>query len=263
MQVRLISSPPLNGFQNMAIDEAILLNGMPTLRFYAWRPACVSVGYFQNPLREVNREYCREHNIDVVRRPTGGKAVLHEHELTYSLVVPENLFGTQVIQSYRTISQVFVTAFKKLKVPIQIRAKADRGRRSPLCFQAVSYYELVCNGKKVMGSAQTRKNGMLLQHGSILLDVDYDKLSACMNLKARPPGAKSLEHYLTGINRERTRPVAYAELKKTIANCFEKELHFYLKPAGLGENENMLARELENNKYARREWNYKTIEAPV
>jgi len=109
----------------MALDEAILVSGIPTLRFYEWQPACISVGYFQNPLREVNNEYCRKHNIDVVRRPTGGKAVLHEYELTYSLVVPENHFGTQVIQSYRAISQVFVTAFKKLRIPIQIRAKGN------------------------------------------------------------------------------------------------------------------------------------------
>jgi len=263
MQVRLISTPPLNGFKNMALDEAILVSGIPTLRFYEWQPACISVGYFQNPLREVNNEYCRKHNIDVVRRPTGGKAVLHEYELTYSLVVPENHFGTQVIQSYRAISQVFVTAFKKLRIPIQIRAKAEHNRRSPLCFQAVSYYELVCNGKKVIGSAQTRKNGMLLQHGSILLDVDYDKLSACMNFRSPLPHAKYLEQYLTGINRECSRHITSGELKKTIANCFEKELHFYLRPAPLTKIENMLASELENNKYSRREWNYKAIGTPV
>jgi lipoate-protein ligase A len=263
MYVRLISTPPLNGFRNMAIDEAILLNRMPTLRFYEWQPSCVSVGYFQNTLREVNSTYCHTHDIDIVRRPTGGKAVLHEYELTYSIVVPENLFGSQVIQSYRTISQVFVSALKKIDIPIQIRVKAEPAQRSPLCFQAVSFYELVCNGKKIMGSAQTRRNGMLLQHGSILLDVDYEKLYCCMNFQAPLAEPESLTHYLTGINRECSLSLSCHELKKIIADRFKKELHFTLKPATFTEEENLLARELENHKYIRREWNYKTIETPA
>jgi lipoate-protein ligase A len=263
MQVRLIITQPANGFKNMAIDEAILIHGRPTLRFYGWQPACISVGYFQNIRREINIESCRHYGLDIVRRPTGGKAVLHEHELTYSLSIPENVLGGGVRQSYQAISRVLATALQNIGIPVQARAQGEPYHRSPLCFQAVSFYELVLNGKKVVGSAQTRKNGTLLQHGSILLDVDYEKLSSCLRSTSTHTQASDLVRSLTGINRECPNQFTVNQLQNTIANCFNNELGFSLQEEQLTEEELETALELEKDKYASSEWNFKLGGVPA
>jgi lipoyl(octanoyl) transferase len=258
VRVRLLHSPQTSGARNMAIDEALLIHKTPTLRFYSWDPPCVSIGYFQSAQREVDEASCRSYGVGIVRRPTGGKAVLHEHELTYSLVLPENSVGENVISSYKTISRAFVGALRSLGIPVEVRTGAEPRGHSPLCFQAVSYYELVLHGKKIMGSAQSRQNGMLLQHGSLLLDVDYTKLFACLRFGHAARRASDLEGFVTGINRECGRQLTAAGLSQKITACARRELGFSFYRAGLSPDEGRTAHSLEKEKYENPTWTFKT-----
>ena len=172
---RLIDTSYSNAAMNMAIDEALLQSKEPVLRFYQWKPSALSLGYFQN-VKDIDLKGCKKRKIDVVRRLTGGKTVLHDKELTYSLVIDEKLMPKSVIESYKIISKCILYALKSLGVKASMKKSVKKSKSSAICFTEPSYYEIVVNGKKIVGSAQTRRQGKLLQHGSILLDVDYDKL---------------------------------------------------------------------------------------
>ncbi|MBN1524843.1 MAG: lipoate--protein ligase family protein [Spirochaetales bacterium] len=180
MQLTIIRDDAMTGKANMEKDEWLLAQGAPALRFYSWEPSCVSVGYFQNIERDIDTEFCRQNNIDIVRRPTGGRAVLHDRELTYSVVLPEKYLPAGVIASYKFIAGMFVNALKSFGITAEVKGPEGRGGRSGVCFAEPSAYEISVDGKKLIGSAQVRRNGTVLQHGSILLDVDYEKHSKCM-----------------------------------------------------------------------------------
>jgi lipoyl(octanoyl) transferase len=183
-QWRLILDPPLTGKENMEKDLEIMEEVAtgecpPTLRLYRWFPAAVSLGYFQDETEVVDLAACRESGIDVVRRPTGGRAVLHQHELTYSIIVPEahpfiNKGG--VMDAYRGISRGIVTAFNLLGIVASVTPEETfrTGLAPGSCFDAPSAYEIQVNGKKVVGSAQLRRDGIVLQHGAILFKLPLD-----------------------------------------------------------------------------------------
>jgi lipoate-protein ligase A len=173
---------------NMAVDEAILRavgegKVPPTVRFYGWDPAALSIGYFQKAREEVDFAVLEERGIGFVRRPTGGRAVLHDRELTYSMIVPENYPGLpkNVTEAYRVLSTGLLHGFRRLGLDAHMaRLDEEAGKyaaaSSAACFDSPSWYELVVEGRKVAGSAQTRQQGAVLQHGSILLDMDVDLL---------------------------------------------------------------------------------------
>lgn len=189
-QWRFIQSGACSPAENMAIDEAILLAHSegkvpPTLRFYGWEPATLSIGYFQKAEEEVDFAALQEHHIGFVRRPTGGRAVLHDMELTYSVIVSEDYPGMprSVTEAYRVISEGLLHGFRQLGLDAQmvdLSATADGAQYaeagSAACFDSPSWYELVVEGRKVAGSAQTRQKGVVLQHGSILIDMDIELL---------------------------------------------------------------------------------------
>lgn len=221
-----------SGAENMAIDEALLLtmasmvNPQPLLRFYGWKPATLSLGYAQSYHREVDEEACQLEGIDIVRRPTGGRAVLHQYELTYSLIAPEhdpNVSGT-VVQSYLKISQALSMGLQNLGVPAEMVASGGTGgATSSACFDAPSWYELVVGGRKLVGSAQMRKEGMLLQHGSILLHMDSDLLFRLLKFSSE----EIRQRLLTGFKAKAcaldevwTRPIAREELEREICAGF-------------------------------------------
>ncbi|KIX91569.1 octanoyltransferase [Staphylococcus microti] len=177
-------------YYNMALDEA-LLNFVsrgeidPVVRFYTWSPPTLSIGYFQRLEREINIDKVKEKGYGLVRRQTGGRGVLHDKELTYSVIVPEShpAMPQTVTEAYRVISAGLLEGFKALGFDAYFaipRSKEEREKlkqpRSSVCFDAPSWYELVVEGKKIAGSAQTRQKGVILQHGSILQDVDIDDL---------------------------------------------------------------------------------------
>ncbi len=183
-QWRLILDPPMSGQENMEkdlelMDEVATGECPPTLRLYRWSPPAVSLGYFQDENEVVDMKACRDAGIDVVRRPTGGRAVLHDQELTYSIIVPEahpfiNKGG--VIDAYRSISRGIVTAFNLLDIIAALtpEEQSRAGLAPGSCFDSSTAYEIQVDGRKVVGSAQLRRDGIILQHGAILFRLPGD-----------------------------------------------------------------------------------------
>ncbi|MEW5920376.1 MAG: lipoate--protein ligase family protein [Bacillota bacterium] len=190
-QWRGIYDTPLPGKMNMEKDLEIMQAvsagaAPPTLRLYRWSPPALSLGYFQKEEAVVDREACRRLGIDVVRRPTGGRAVLHYRELTYSIVVPEAhpLMPRGVLDSYKFLSGGIMEAFRLLGITPSL-ASGKRREQKPgpgSCFDAPSAYEVQVGGKKVVGSAQLRRHGVLLQHGSILLELHLELYKKILRL---------------------------------------------------------------------------------
>lgn len=184
-QWRLIYDVPLPGAHNMALDEAILGavsvgHAAPTLRLYVWSPPCVSLGYGQKS-SDVDFERAAALSWHVVRRPTGGRAILHTDELTYSVIASlgEPLVTGGVIESYRRLSAGLLDGLARLG--LAARSEAEFGSISsaaadPICFETPSDYEITARGKKLIGSAQVRKRNAVLQHGSLPLTGDIGRI---------------------------------------------------------------------------------------
>ncbi|HUX47374.1 MAG TPA: lipoate--protein ligase family protein [Desulfosporosinus sp.] len=256
------------GAENMAVDEALLLtmahtsNPQPVLRFYGWNPATLSLGYAQSYHKEVNEEACRAEGIDIVRRPTGGRAVLHQYELTYSVIAPEqdpHVSGT-VIESYLRISQALLKGLKALGVPAEMVACGGLNEASSsACFDAPSWYELVVDGRKLVGSAQVRKEGMLLQHGSILLHFDADLLFRLLKF----PNEEIRQRLLTGfmakacaLDEVWTHPIERGELEQEICFGFCDIMGIELISSQLTEQEKALMEDVLH-KYHSEGWTKK------
>jgi lipoate-protein ligase A len=266
MSWRLILDGAADGFTNMAVDEAILeahLAGEapPTVRFYRWRPACLSIGYFQRAAKEVDEEGCRRLGVDWVRRPTGGRGILHDVELTYSVVASAGDAAVEggVLQSYRRISTGLVAGLRRFGVPAEMAPEKMRGPGlgSAACFDAPSAYEVTIHGRKVIGSAQVRRGGALLQHGAILLEVD---IARQVGVLQPPPGlttaqlAEVLAPRLISLGEAAGRPVSAEELAAALRAGFAEAWGQPLEAGELtlGERERALAL---RGKYASEEWN--------
>ena len=170
---------------NMALDELMLewLSNReigPTLRFYGWSPAGISIGRFQNAEEKINFEQAASYGVEVVQRQTGGRAVLHDQELTYSVAVPEShpIMPRSVKEAYLVISKGLLEGFRELGIDAEfaIPELSPKKTDSAVCFDKSSWYELLVDGKKAAGSAQLRKKGIILQHGSIPIEIDSIKL---------------------------------------------------------------------------------------
>lgn len=189
---RLIDSPPAPGRFNMALDaalmEAVRDGGEPVLRFYRWSPACLSLGRNQPAAGLYDEDAIRGRGIEVVRRPTGGRAVLHDRELTYSVVMPEGTLGAPRA-AYATINQALVRGLRALGVDAALQP-ASGGRAAPPsispCFREPAEGEVVVAGRKLVGSAQYREAGVTLQHGSLLLEGDQREVVELL-LEPSPP----------------------------------------------------------------------------
>jgi lipoate-protein ligase A len=181
---RFIDSGHNLGAYNMAMDEELLARAqageaVTVLRLYTWDPPAVSLGRFQKIENSVNAEACHRHGIDIVRRITGGRAVLHHNELTYSIIArTENpLFPSNVLGTYKIIASGLLAGLKNLGIDAEMVSRSNRhahlvkkGSKDPACFSSPSWYEILVHGRKIIGSAQRRLSGAFLQHGSILLD---------------------------------------------------------------------------------------------
>jgi len=182
-QWRLIYDLPTVGALNMAIDEAILEavstgEQLPTLRLYGWNPPCLSLGYGQRAA-DVDFERIAALGWDVVRRPTGGRAILHTDELTYSLslAADDPVAAGSIVESYRRISAALIKGLESLGVQPQADKRAEGGEAGgPVCFETPSHYEITMNGRKLVGSAQMRRKAGLLQHGSLPLLGDLGRI---------------------------------------------------------------------------------------
>lgn len=182
-QWRLIYDYPTAGSANMAIDDAILQAvgagySLPTIRLYAWNPPCLSLGYGQKAA-DVDFVRVAERGWDVVRRPTGGRAILHTDELTYSVALPagDDIAAGSVVESYRRISRALVAGLVKLGVQPEAEQRAEPIDSSgPVCFEVPSHYEITTGGRKLIGSAQVRRKDGVLQHGSLPLYGDLGRI---------------------------------------------------------------------------------------
>lgn len=259
---------------NMALDEALLdwhSEGKipPTIRFYGWDPATLSIGYFQKVEKEINLEAVKEHGLGFVRRPTGGRGVLHEHELTYSVIVSEDYpdMPKSVTEAYRVISEGILRGFQLVgldayfAVPKTAEEKeALKSPRSAVCFDAPSWYELVVEGRKVAGSAQTRQKGVILQHGSILLDLDEDKLFSLFKYpsdRVKERMQKAFKDKAVAINEISSRKIEIEEAKKAFFKGFEEGLNIELVPYTLSDSEMNYVQQLAKTRYESDEWNFK------
>ncbi len=259
---------------NMALDEALLewhSEGKipPVIRFYGWNPPTLSVGYFQKVEKEIDMEAVKRHGLGFVRRPTGGRGVLHEHELTYSVIVSEEHpeMPKTVTEAYRVISEGILKGFHHLGLDAYFavpktaeQREALKSPRSAVCFDAPSWYELVVEGRKVAGSAQTRQKGVILQHGSILLDLDEDKLFSLFkypNERVKERMKKSFKDKAVAINAISPRRITLEEAKEAFYNGFAEGLNIDLVPYQLSEEELEYVNKLAHERYENDEWNFK------
>ena len=176
-----------SGLENMQKDAGLLDDAIknkleePVFRLYGWAPPCVSLGRNQKS-DFLDVKFLKENNIDVVRRLTGGRALLHDSEITYSYVCPISSLkhGENVTESYKEISQIFIDKFKQLGIELEFGGRPARGHFD-YCMLVSTGADLCHNGKKLIGSAQFRKEGYILQHGSILYDYDKNLLEKIFN----------------------------------------------------------------------------------
>jgi len=261
---RLILDDDCPGTRNMAVDESIMLamsrkEVPPTFRLYGWNPPAVSVGYFQDLEREIDLERCGNLGIDWVRRPTGGRAVLHENEVTYSVVVAEDILRGSVLETYLKLSRGLVAALRALGADALV-ASGDvrRSGGSAACFDAPSSYEIVCDGKKVVGSAQTRQNGIILQHGSVPLAFDAVRAAGVLRFdsdKARDRVAASLGRKATGLTQVLRRRVTVVEVREALVGGISRAMGLEMRPGALTPAEEKEALRLEREKYSSPDWN--------
>lgn len=252
--------------KNMAIDEAVFRKNIrgespPTLRFYGWRSPALSIGYFQDYRKEVDDEACRKFGVEVVRRPTGGKAVLHERELTYAVVAGADtgLFPPDILKTYLVIGRCLAEGLAG--VGIRAEMKED-GRRPPdgalpsACFSFPSRYELLVGDRKICGSAQMRSQGAFLQHGSLL--TAFDPLRTCEVMlphRRLEEEADRLRNAVTSVGEQAGPALDEEGLRRALREGFERTLGIRLRDGMLTPGEQALRDELVEKKYGREEWN--------
>jgi lipoyl(octanoyl) transferase len=264
---RVITSQNLEGAWNMASDEAILEavgqhQVPPTLRLYSWNPPCLSLGYAQ-PVKDVDCDTLEEAGWRLVRRPTGGRAILHTDELTYSVIGPLNepRLAGGVLESYRRISLALLQALHSLGLP----ARADQSYPLPagaqqngaVCFEVPSNYEITASGKKIIGSAQSRRLAGILQHGSLPLTGDLTRITRVLNFSSetdRNQAAQRLLEHAATLEAVLGRVITWDEAARAFITAFEQCLEIKLTPAFLTGGELKRAAELVKSKYANPDW---------
>ena len=262
---RLINSGFQTGAMNMALDEALLHavakgTSPAVLRFYRWQPATVTLGYAQSVTTDIDLEVCRQAGLDVIRRSTGGRAVLHDNEVTYSVIAPSvsGLFGSSVLDSYRVISEVLQKALLQLGLSAKLVPGRPRGGQlnatKAVCFSTPSQYELVIDDCKVAGSAQKRHGQAFLQHGSIPLELDLDLLGRVLKTNINSGTAGSLDK-VGWLNRWARQALTVTEVETCIAGEFSKAIDASLRVSRPTAEELDAAERLCREKYAHPDWN--------
>ena len=262
---RLYISPLASGAWNMAVDESILEHvarddAIPTLRLYSWEPPCLSLGRSQ-PFSDVNKNALKTNGWDVVRRMTGGRAILHTDELTYSIIAPnDNLHvNGSILDSYRHLAQGLLAALKSLGADVAMnKEKAEQSTRTnPVCFETPSAYEITVNGEKLIGSAQARQKGGVLQHGSLPLTGNLARVTDALSFPddaSRQIATEKLLARASTLESALGREIAWGAASKSFSRAFESVLGIRLMPKDLSESERSRASELIQQKYAHPDW---------
>jgi lipoate-protein ligase A len=262
---RLIVDGEADGATNMAVDQAILnavVEGVsrPTLRFYGWSPPCLSLGRSQ-AVADVDRVACRADGVDVVRRPTGGRAILHVDELTYSVALLQSDPRAEggVVQGYRRLSEGLLAGLRALEVPVAQAmgdpAPANDGP-SAVCFETPSSYEVVVEGRKLVGSAQWRARGGVLQHGTLPLHGDLGRILSYLSISGQERESQLHRLCLRALTLEEAagRIIPFDEVARALAGGFAQALNLRFMPGELGPYERLLATDLQGKTYASSEW---------
>ncbi|PIQ77450.1 lipoate--protein ligase [Candidatus Peregrinibacteria bacterium CG11_big_fil_rev_8_21_14_0_20_46_8] len=254
MNFRFLTTGHLPARMNMAIDEAVLdavatKTSAPTLRLYGWKPAAISIGYFQSLEEEIDLAACAKSDTEFVRRVTGGGAVLHEHELTYSIHIPESaaLVPNGILESYRAISEGVIKGLAVLGVTAKFVPLNDL---------------IVMNGEmpqKISGNAQTRKQGVILQHGTILLRVDVEKMFSLLKVpdeKLKGKMIATIKERVTSISHFLGREVGFEEALDAVRTGFAQAFpQCTFEAAEISSEEMRHAEQLAKEKYGNDSWN--------
>jgi lipoate-protein ligase A len=265
-QWRLIYDSPAPGAWNMAVDEAIMEsisieNTPPTLRLYAWIPYCLSLGHAQR-IEDVNLNALHQRQWGLVRRPTGGKAILHADELTYSVIALQNdphVCGS-ILESYLRISSALLNSLKLLNIQADARnidTINKKGIDNPVCFEITSNYEITCSGKKIIGSAQSRKMNVLLQHGAIPLHGDIRRVIDVLNYQSdeeRLLATSQLCDHAGTLLSVTGQLYSWEDVAQALIHGFSETFKITLKPDMLSESEIKRAQNLMSEKYANDYW---------
>lgn len=248
MRWRLLIDDADDGAWNMAVDGALLRSrasgGVPTLRLYRWCRPTASLGRFQ-PLEDVDLEVCRHRGVDVVRRATGGRGVLHDDELTYSVTAAEaDGVPRGVAASYRHLGQALLAAYVGLGVPAELTAGHAGRKGSAACYLAATQADLSLAGAKLSGSAQVWAEGAVLQHGSFVVSRDVEREASVFRLTR--DAAEALCHDAVTIEGATGERPAIDALREAVVSGFESALGIELEPGTLSAEEEECARSLRS-----------------
>lgn len=263
---RLLITSARQGAWNMAVDEAILEavgkgDSLPTLRLYAWEPPCLSLGYAQ-PFSDVDLSRLEAWGWEVVRRPTGGRAVLHTDELTYSVIAPPHdpIVAGSLLESYNRIAAALVYAVRSLGLAVEVKEVtpgANAHAPGAVCFEVPSAYEITVGGKKLIGSAQARRREGVIQHGSLPLTGDLRRITQALSFPDEATRSRAAERLLgraVTVETALGRPVTWEMAAQAFVWAFETVLELQFAPAELSISEQRRADILVQEKYAHPSW---------
>jgi len=254
---RLLDTPPAPGAWNMGVDEALAASvaegGAPVLRFYRWSPACLSLGRNQPARGRYDLDALAARGVDVVRRPTGGRAVLHDRELTYSVAAPEALLGGPR-RAYHAINRALVAGLRRLGAAAALQPSTETRAPAPSlapCFDQPVEGEVVAGGRKLVGSAQRRLGSVILQHGSLPIEDDQ---SAVASFLIDPAGREDAEPPAT-LAQVLGRVPAWDELTAALAAGWQETFGAPAAPDALAAAERACA-EAAARRYAGAAWTW-------
>lgn len=244
MKFRIVRAQPFSAGVNMGLDEAIMAGikagtSPPTFRLYTWTPSAISIGYFQGLDNEVDMSACKKKRIDIVRRLTGGGAVYHDTlgELTYSILGPVDSFPKDIQKSYQEICSYIIRALGYLGIKSEFRPIND----------------VLVNGKKISGNAQTRRKGVLLQHGTILLDVDVDLMFSILKVGKQKMADKLIKSVKKSVTSVKEHSNATAkDVAEALERAFMNDNETYF--GTYSEDELNQAEDLAKKKYTSMDW---------
>jgi lipoate-protein ligase A len=258
--LRLLVTEPLDGAANMALDEALLLGRLrhgtpPTLRFFAWAPPTISLGYGQRLDGRIDTRAAEDMGVGIVRRATGGSAILHEGpdlEITYSLTAAAGDFdgAGDLLDTYRWIGEGLRAGLRALGAPVEMVPvqPSDPAAMPAFCFARTGSFELEVAGRKLVGSAQRRQGTAFLQHGSIMLGAEPERLRRVF------PGERDPLLGMTTLEAVLGRRPTFDEAARALADGFGRAHALTLEPGGLSTEETALAGSLLRDKYATDDW---------
>lgn len=262
---RLLDTGWQDGATNMAIDEAIMRGvslgeSPPTLRFYGWNPPCLSLGYAQK-WSIADSTACAERGWEMVRRPTGGRAILHIDELTYSVCVCDDdprVYGG-LLTSYRRLSDALAEGLERLGIkPQRAQPGGQNGEvdEGPACFDNPSNFEITIGTQKLVGSAQARKHGVVLQHGTLPLYGDVARIADALSAseEKRAEIRRRLLDSATTLEASAGRRIDYEQATHSIAAGFARALNLHLEAAGLTEWEREQTEIIRAEKFGNLAW---------